>query len=99
LALVLPSRLALTWVFYVLSTLFVPPVLAFVENLIPRRRGISKRSHLLNLAADATTGLSQVALALLLAPHQAWVATGAVGRALYRLLVSGRRRLEWLTEA
>jgi cyclic beta-1,2-glucan synthetase len=74
-------------------------VLAFAESLIPRRRGISKRSHLLNLAADAVAGISQVALGLVLAPLQAWISAGAVGRALYRLIVSGRRRLEWLTEA
>jgi len=99
LAVVLPLRLTLTWLAFVLTVLFVPPILSFAEGLVPRRRGISKRSHLLNLAGDAATGLSQVALTLVLAPHQAWIAAEAIARALYRLCVSGRRRLEWLTES
>src|SRR5262245_1036160 len=99
LAAALPLRLALTWLAFVLAILSVPPLLSFVEGLVPRRRGISKRSHLLNLAEDAVTGLSQIVLMLVLVPHQAWVAGGAIARALWRLCVSGRRRLEWLTEA
>jgi cyclic beta-1,2-glucan synthetase len=99
LTLALPWHLALTWFAFVLAVLFVPPGLAFVEGLVPRRRGISKRSHLLFLATDAATGLSQVALTLILVPHQAWIAAGAIARALWRLCVSGKRRLEWMTEA
>ena len=44
-------------------------------------------------------GASQIALLVTLLAHQAWLMTDAIVRTLYRLFVSHRRMLEWVTAA
>src|SRR6266478_784745 len=74
-------------------------MLPFITGIIPRRFGISKRSHLLAVGTDLAVGLSQIAMLLTLLAHQAWLMTDASARTLYRLYVSHRRLLEWRTAA
>ncbi|HZC46335.1 MAG TPA: glucoamylase family protein, partial [Candidatus Acidoferrum sp.] len=68
-------------------------------GIIPRRRDISKRSHILAVGTDLVAGLSQVAMMLTLLAHQAWLMGDAILRTLYRLYVSHRLLLEWKTAA
>ena len=44
-------------------------------------------------------GLAQIAMLLTLLAHQAWLMTDAIVRTLFRLFVSHRRLLEWVTAA
>ena len=66
---------------------------------IPRRRGISKRSHLRAVGADLAFAVAQVGLAITLLAHQAWLMTDAIVRTLGRLYVTRRHLLEWMTAA
>ena len=66
---------------------------------MPRRRGISKRSHARAVGADFADGASQIAMLITLLAHQAWLMADAIVRTLYRLFVSHRRMLEWVTAA
>ncbi|HET9042230.1 MAG TPA: glucoamylase family protein, partial [Burkholderiales bacterium] len=75
-------------------TLF--PVLSAI---VPRRARITARSHLRALAADVRLALSLTALLVAFLAHQAWLMMDAIGRTLFRLLVSHRHLLDWVTAA
>ncbi|MEA2680093.1 MAG: cyclic beta,2-glucan synthetase, partial [Candidatus Binataceae bacterium] len=95
----LPFFAALKWTEFVVATIATAPLLPFITGIIPRRFGISKRSHLRAVGTDLIVGLSQIAMLLTLLAHQAWLMTDAIARTLYRLYVSHRRLLEWRTAA
>ncbi len=55
------------------------------------------RSHFRAVAADAQLAATRTALTLALLAHQSWLMCDAIGRTLYRLFVSRRKLLEWVT--
>jgi len=87
------------WTAFILATIAVPPLLPVVGGILPRRLGISKRSHLRALGTDLGHALWQIALLTTFLAHQAWLMTDAILRTLFRLSVSHRRLLEWVTAA
>jgi cyclic beta-1,2-glucan synthetase len=95
----LPLAAAAIWTAFIVATIATAPMLPFVTGLIPRRRDISKRSHIRAVGIDLAVGLSQLAMMLTLLAHQAWLMTDAISRTLYRLYVSHRLLLEWTTAA
>ncbi|MGZ6251660.1 MAG: GH36-type glycosyl hydrolase domain-containing protein [Candidatus Binataceae bacterium] len=90
---------AAIWTAFILATLALPAMLPFFTGLVPRRRGISKRSHARAVGADFANGASQFALLITLLAHQTWLMADAIVRTLYRLFLSHRRMLEWVTAA
>ncbi|HZY58650.1 MAG TPA: hypothetical protein VFE56_02730, partial [Candidatus Binataceae bacterium] len=66
---------------------------------MPRRQGISKRSHVRAVVVDLALASSQIALLITFLAHQAWLMTDAIVRTLFRLLVTHRMMLEWVTAA
>ena len=95
----LPPLAAAIWTAFIVATIATAPMLPFVTGIIPRRRDISKRSHILAVGKDFVSGLSQLAMMLTLLAHQAWLMIDAISRTLYRLYVSHRLMLEWTTAA
>jgi len=95
----LPSVGAGPWVALVLASVLVPAALPVLAGLPPRRRGISKRSHLRAVGADVAVAAGQVGLSVILLAHQAWLMLDAIGRTLARLYVTRRNLLEWTTAA
>ncbi len=95
----LPPAAAAMWTAFIVATIATPLLLPFVVGIIPRRRDISKRSHIRAVGTDLVVGLSQLAMLLTLLAHQAWLMTDAISRTLYRLYVSHRLLLEWTTAA
>jgi cyclic beta-1,2-glucan synthetase len=95
----LPLAAAAMWTAFIVATIATAPMLPFVTGIIPRRRDISKRSHLRAVAIDFVVGTSQLAMMLTLLAHQAWLMVDAISRTLYRLYVSHRLMLEWTTAA
>ena len=87
------------WTGFILATLALPPMLPFFTGLVPRRLGISKRSHVRAVGADLAAAGSQTAMLVTLLAHQAWLMSDAIVRTLYRLFVSHRLMLEWTTAA
>ncbi|PYT07444.1 MAG: glycosyl transferase, partial [Acidobacteria bacterium] len=87
------------WTASVLAMIAVPAFVPIVDGLLPRRSGISKRSHLVNFAKDTITAFAQVCLTVALLAHQAWLMADAIIRTLVRLFVTRRKLLEWVTEA
>ncbi len=95
----LPSIPAGLWTAFVLAAVIVPAALPVMAGLLPRRRGISKRSHLRAIGADVVLAAAQAGLGLTLLAHQAWLMLDAILRTLARLYVTRRNLLEWTTDA
>jgi cyclic beta-1,2-glucan synthetase len=95
----LPPGVAATWTRFILVLLAIPATLPLVTRLVPRRRGISKRSFVRAVGGDLARGLTQIALTVTFLPHQACVMADAIVRTLVRLFGTRRRLLEWMTAA
>jgi len=67
--------------------------------VIPRRRGISKRSHVRAVGRDLALAVSQTALTITMLAHQAWLMSDAIARTFIRVYVTRRHLLEWVTAA
>ena len=95
----LPLASAFAWTGFVLFVIALPTILPVAAALLPRHAGITARSHLGALGQDIVAAASQTALLVIFLPHQAWLMADALGRTLFRLFVSRRRLLEWMTAA
>src|SRR5258708_20883010 len=95
----IPLASAWIWTGFVLATIATPALLPLLAGIAPRRRGISKRSHLLAIVRDLKLALLQITLQVTLLAHQAWLMADAVVRTLFRVLLSRRNLLEWVTAA
>jgi cyclic beta-1,2-glucan synthetase len=89
---------ALVWTTFVLATIALPTLLPVFSAILPRR-GIVARSHAHMLGEDIQMAAAQTVLAITFLAHQAWLMTDAIGRTLFRLAVSRRYLLEWVTAA
>ncbi|MBI3744938.1 MAG: hypothetical protein HY264_00125 [Chloroflexi bacterium] len=99
LAWALPSVAAGPWTAFVLACFVIPESLPILSGILPKRRNISKRSHLRAVGADVALGAAHVGLGLTLLAHQAWLMADAVARTLWRLVVTHRMLLDWTTAA
>src|SRR2546430_3440650 len=95
----LPLQAAVVWTGFVLSTIALSTLLPVLAGIVPRRARITARSHLRALAADVGLASSQSALLVVFLAHQAWLMADAIGRTLFRLSVSHRHLLDWVTAA
>ncbi len=95
----LPAVSPLLWTGLLLISVAVPAFLPVLDDLIPRRQGFSKRSHLGATGSDIRVAGLQVLLAITVLAHQARYMTDAVVRTLVRLYVTKRHLLEWVPAA
>ncbi len=95
----LPGAGAGRWTAFVLCLLAIPPVLSFLTNLFPKRRGVAKRSFLRGIVTDLSIGLSEAALRVAFLAHTAGMRFDAIARTLWRLAVTRRHLLEWVPAA
>ena len=95
----LPVHAALLWTCFVLLTIALPTLLPVAAVIVPRRAAVTARSHLRALGRDFWLAARQMAFQITFLPHQAWLMADAIGRTLYRLCVSHRDLLEWVTAA
>ncbi|MGZ8513671.1 MAG: GH36-type glycosyl hydrolase domain-containing protein [Candidatus Limnocylindrales bacterium] len=87
------------WTGFVLASTMIPALSPVVAGLLPRRQGISKRSHLRAVGADVSLAAAHIGLGLTFLTHQAWLMGDAIVRAVTRLYVTRRLLLEWTTAA
>ena len=95
----LPFASAELWSAFVLTTIAIPALIPFLGGIMPRRAGLSKLVHLRAVGTDLVLALSQIVLIVTFLAHQAWTMCDAILRTLFRLLVSHRHMLEWVTAA
>jgi cyclic beta-1,2-glucan glucanotransferase len=95
----LPFASPWVWTRFILGTVAIPALLPFFIGLIPRRRGISLRSHIRGVLSDLGLGAAQIGLSFTFLAFQAWLMTDAILRTLGRLFITHRNLLEWVTAA
>ncbi|KGF70808.1 glycosyl transferase [Hoeflea sp. BAL378] len=95
----LPFPAAALWTAMVLAMLALPFVLPLPFALLPGRAGITAHSHLAALAADAWTAMWRIAMEIMFLPDTAARMADAILRTAWRLGVSRRNLLEWVTAA
>ena len=95
----LPFAEPLIWTTFVLGCIAIPALLHVLIGAIPRRRGISKRSYVRAVATDVMLAMSHIAFTVALLADQAWLMADAMLRTLWRVYVTRRRLLEWVTAA
>jgi cyclic beta-1,2-glucan synthetase len=95
----IPSVSAPLWTGFVLAATVIPALLPVLAGILPRRQGISKRSHLRAVAADIGLAAAHIGLGWAFLAHQAWLMGDAIVRAITRLYITRRRLLEWTTAA
>ncbi len=95
----LPFHEALTWTGYVVLTMLLPALLPVLSAMVPRRAEITVSSHFRAIAEELRLAASRTVLNCVFLAHQAWFMSDAIGRTWYRLLVSRRHLLDWVTAA
>ncbi len=95
----LPAGAALLWTAFILFTIALPAWLPAFAAIVPRRSSITLRSHFHALRRDVRTAGTQSAFLLTFVADQAWLMSDAIARTLFRLLVSRRNLLQWVTAA
>lgn len=94
----LPLHAAWIWTAFVLTAIALPALVPALAAIMPRRDVIA-RSHLAAWGQDITLAGTQIGLLIAFLPHQAWLMIDAIARTLYRLAISKRNLLEWVTAA
>ena len=87
------------WMLFIVVGLAIPVLLPSLFDFMPRRKGISWRSHFRGLFGDLMLGAWQIGLTLTFLAYQTWLMSVAILRTLVRLVITHRRLLEWVTAA
>jgi cyclic beta-1,2-glucan synthetase len=95
----LPHSSPLVWTSFVFVTIVLPALMPAFTEVIPKRLGISKRTHIRAVGKSFAVAASQIALGVTFLAHQAWLMSDAIARTLVRLYLTRRRLLEWMTAA
>ncbi len=95
----LPASSALLWSGFIIATIAMPALLPVFAAIVPGRAGITVRSHLRALRKDVSLAARQTAFLITFLAHQATLMMDAIGRTLFRLLVSQKNLLQWVTAA
>ena len=90
---------ALVWSGFVAATIVLPTLIPVIGDIPRRHSRITSTSHLRALLADLGLAMTQSLLLLVFLAHQAWLMGDAIGRSLFRLCISRRHLLEWVTAA
>lgn len=95
----LSPNAALLWSAFIISTIAIPAFLPIFAGILPRGADISALRHWRAVFADLKLACSQIGLRITFLAHHAWLMMDAIARTLFRLTVSHRRMLEWVTAA
>jgi cyclic beta-1,2-glucan synthetase len=99
LAWVVPVASPTVWSAFVLATIAGPAILPVLGGVIPRKRGISKRSHIRAVGRDVGLAAAHIGVTATMLADQAWLMSDAIVRTLVRVYVTRRHLLEWTTAA
>src|SRR5262249_13272516 len=89
----------LLWSLFAFLTIAFPVYLHVTTSVMVHPRGIPWTSHFWSVWGDIRTKTGQFVVTLVLLAHQAVLTFDAIGRTLFRLLVSRKHLLEWVTAA
>ncbi len=86
---------ALVWTLAVLALVITQPLLAVILALLRKPHDLTLRQHLLVTLRVAMLSFSRALLVLVWLPFEALLSLDAIGRSLWRMLVSQKRLLQW----
>lgn len=94
-----PLTAAAIWTAFIAICIGIPTFLAIAASLVESSNNTTLKSHWTALAGDARLAAAQSTLNLTLVADKAYNMTDAIGRTLYRLMISRQHLLEWTTAA
>jgi cyclic beta-1,2-glucan synthetase len=86
---------AWAWTIALVGLVAIPPLLHGLVALLRKPRELGIGRHAAAVARDTGRGLAQAAFRIACLPHESTVSLGAALRAVWRMLVTRRRLLEW----
>src|ERR1700690_737634 len=95
----LPAAAGLLWTGYIVTMIALPAFLPVFAGLLPAHRGVTWRSHWHAVREDVSLAILRTVFLVTFLAHQAWWTTDAICRTLYRLFLSRRNLLQWVTAA
>lgn len=95
----LPGVMPLLSTAFVVAVFAIPSFTPLVSYLRPERARSARRVVLRGAGHDLRLAAAQTALGLALLAHQAWMMGDAIARTLWRMAVTRRHLLEWVTAA
>jgi len=93
----LVPRLGLSATCALLAILALPTLLSLVIDLVRKPDQLPWRMHLRGMLTSLERTLSQIGLSLAFLPNDAFLSLTAIGRTLWRVLITRRHLLEWVT--
>lgn len=90
---------AWAWPLLMMIVIFFPVYFSLADSLVFRPRTVSFSAAAGSIWRDFGRDSAQALLSLAMLPHQAWLMTDAIARALWRMGISRRNLLEWETAA
>lgn len=87
------------WPLAMMLIIFFPVYFSLADSLVFRSRSVSFQAAAGSIWRNFGRDSARAMLSLILLPHQAWLMTDAIVRALWRMSVSRRNLLEWETAA
>ncbi len=89
----------LWWTLFAMVVIAFPVYLHVTTSILIHPRGVPWTSHFWSVWGDLRTNTAQVALSIVLLPHQAYLMLDAISRTIFRKVVSRKKLLEWVTAA
>ena len=83
------------WTVAVLSAIFLPTFISAVWDLVEKPHDVLWRQHLSTSSKSARLMFGHSFLTMAFLPYEAFFSLDAIGRALWRMLVTRRNLLEW----
>jgi cyclic beta-1,2-glucan synthetase len=90
---------ALVWPLLVTTAVFFPALFSLADSVVFRPHQVDSATYVRNVLVDFRHDAERVVLSLAGLPFQAWLATNAAAKALWRQHVSRKHLLEWETAA
>ena len=95
----LPHAAALAWTVFLTLVIALPPLLPIMAGILPRQRGYSFRSHARSLTRDTVLAITQILFTVTFMARLAFLALDAIIRTIYRMFISRKNLLQWVTYA
>jgi len=90
---VLPA--AWFWTLSILGIILIPSLIISALNLFQKPRDVMLTQHLSSALHTAGNHLMQAAFTLICLPYEAYFSIDAIGRTIWRILISHKLLLEW----
>ena len=95
----LPFHAASVWTLMMLAIIMTPALITVLNGAAASRPGATLIGRLRSITTDFSFALTQSLFVVVLLADQAWLMADAIARTFYRLFVSRRNLLEWVSHA